>query len=553
MSIFSTGVISSSDLTGFAVNYAQFPALEILISSLSQVSRIEIDTILKFGGAFVGTLGLLLLILGFKRICDPFWAVVSGLIASTFTNFITMVHGTIGLTFAIILVYGILLGKRSGTAIAIVGLAAMVVSHDFTALQVLIVLGFASGFHAVFRQQHQGLSLAAAMLMLLTAFSAWILFTTGSALATFSGILSILRRSLEPALAEAPQIVYMPRMLSLIGLASYALLLVVGFVLFVFGKTEKRMRIIFALCFGAGAYFSFGSLPFILSSEFGIKGHGGDVLPRSLEYLYIVGAPVAAVVLERLHGRTPETTIRSAGSSALVWLTRASRKRTWAATLLLSIVLMPTFYFFVVPMYYDIDAPWVAQDVRLPLSEWQTAAEWVGAHSPLSPRLYGDMLAITFIGAVGKQDINYIFEENLDIEHLLRSVPSAIVLNESSSSLLKQSIPFDNLVYSDSVVLIVLVAPARSTSVQLGYLSSQPEIHDRIIPSEDPCVVRSPGYDRVAEFPTAAPAILTKTVTAMNHAQIMRDQKLGARSVYLGTDDYLVLTWHSRNQNQLLD
>jgi hypothetical protein len=468
MSIFSTGVISSSDLTGFAVNYAQFPALEIFVSSLSQVSRIEIDTILKFGGAFVGTLGLLLLMLGFKRICGPFWAVVSGLIASTYTNFITMVHGTIGLVFSIILVFGILRGKRSGAAIAVVGLIAMVVSHDFTPLQVFIVLGFASAFYVVFPQQHQGVSLASAMLILLTTFSAWILFTTGSALATFTGILAILRKSLEPALAEAPQIVYVPRMLSLIGLSSYALLLAVGFVLFVLGKTEKKMRIMFALCFGAGGYFIFGSLPFIMSSEFGIKGPGGDVLPRSVEYLYILGAPVAAVVLERLRFRqTPETKIPSAGSSDLVPLrSRASRKRRWAATLLLSIILMPTFYFFIVPMYYDINAPSVQMDVRLPLNEWQTTAEWVSAHSPLSSRVYGDMIAVTFIGAIGKQGIFYIIGENLDIQYLLRSVPSAIVLDRSSSPLLMQSIPFDNLVYSDSGVLIVLVTPARSTSMQ---------------------------------------------------------------------------------------
>lgn len=467
MSIFSTGVISHSGLTGFALNYyAQFPGLEILACSLSHVSRIEIDTILKFGGAFVGTLGLLLLILGFKRICGPFWAVVSGLIASTYTNLmISMIHGTIGLLFSIILVLGILHGKRPGTAIAIVALAAMVVAHDFTPVQITIVLCFASAFYAVFpNRQQRVLSLPALTLTLSTAFGAWILFTTGSALATFSGILTILRGTLEPALAEAPRIIYMPRMLSLIGLSAYALLLVVGFVLFVFRKTEKTMRIIFALCFGAAAYFIFGSLPFMLSSGFGITGHGGDVLPRSVQYLYLVGAPVAAVVLERLRfRRTPETTIGSAGSSALVPLTRISRKRIWAATFLVSVILMPTFYFFFVPMYYDINAPWVQMDVRLPLNEWQTAAEWVGAHSPLSPRVYGDMLAVTFIGAVGRQNILYIIEENLDIRYLLRSVPSAVILNRSSSSLLRESIPFDNLVYSDSGVLIVLVT--RSANI----------------------------------------------------------------------------------------
>ena len=452
MRIFSEGAIPSSGLTGFAVNYVQFPVLEILISFLSHVSGFKIDTIMKLGSSLFICLGLLLLIVIFKRTLGSQVAITSGLIASTFNYYIPVVHAAMGLLYFAILVFGILHGKKSGIVIALVSLAAMAVSHDFTSVQVILVLVFASGFRWVLlRERHSELSFFTTMLVLSVTFLAWILYHTGSALATFAQILKILYESVQPALGEVPQIFYAPRTLGLIGLGGYFLLVAVGLGLFALGKVEKKLQTIFALCFGAAAYFMISSLPYALSTMYKVEGYGGSLLPRSLSFLYLIGAPVAVVVLDRLSGRILER--RS----------HVSRSRACLAMLLLSIILMPTFYFFVTPMYYDMKAPWVGNDVRLPLSEWQTAGEWVGAHPPMHLQVHGDVLAMTFIGAVGNQEVFYITDIS-QTEFLLRHgrVTSAIVLDRSSPTLQSiqsidwQSIPLDNLVYSDAGVLLVI-------------------------------------------------------------------------------------------------
>jgi hypothetical protein len=464
MKITASGSIpASSGLSGFAVNYVQFPALEIWISSFSQISAIGSAIVSIFAAPFIATLGVLLLILIFKKVIGPLFAVASGLVASTFNLFGTnLVHGTLGLAFFGLLVFGILHGRRLPDIIlTLVSVAAISISHDFTPVQVLLVLVFAWLFE-FFSGRRRTSSLGISVLALSVGYFAWILFYEGTALTVFSGILSTIANSWFASsqssglsLTALPTIVYFPRMVSLIGLGVFLFLIAVGYCLFFLKRVERTFRLMFPLCFGASAYFVIGSLPFATSTEFG--GYSSIVLPRSVEFLYLVGAPVAVMVLDRLGGQILE--IRSHVS-----VKRVSVKRLLSATLLVSIILMPTFFFFVEPSYYDMNAPLVSNDPRQPLSEWQTAGEWVSAHPP-QPQVYGDVLAATFIGAVGNQNVTYLLGRS-QTESLLspnETVTIVMVLDRSSppqqsiQSVDWQSIPLDNLVYSNSGVLIVLV------------------------------------------------------------------------------------------------
>jgi hypothetical protein len=464
MKIMSSGSIPpSSGLSGFAVNYVQFPGLEIWISSFSQISAIGNGIVSVFAAPFIATLGVLMLILVFKKVIGPLFAVASGLLASTFNEFGTnLVHGTLGLAFFGLLVFGILRGRKLPyILLTLVSVAAITISHDFTPVQVLLVLVFAWLFE-IFSGGRRTSSIGISVLVLSVSYLAWVLFYEGTAFTVFSAILSTLvtswfssLQSTQLSLTAPPTIVYFPRMVSLVGLGGFLFLIAVGYCLFFLKRTEKTFRLIFPLCFGASAYFVIGSLPFTMSTEFG--GYGNTVFPRSVEFLYLVGAPVAVMVLDRLSGRILE--IRS-----LVSVKRISLKRVLSATLLLSIILIPTFFFFVEPSYYDMNAPLVSNDLRQPLTEWQTAGEWVNAHPPQTP-VYGDSLGSTFIGAFGDQNVTYLLESS-QIESLLsphETMPVVTVLDRTSPAEQSiqpvdwQSIPLDNLVYSSSGVLIVSV------------------------------------------------------------------------------------------------
>jgi len=120
-------------------------------------------------------------------------------------------------------------------------------------------------------------------------------------------------------------------------------------------------------------------------------------------------------------------------------------------------------------MYYDLTVPFEKEDIRLPLNAWRTAGEWADARVNREPgkdsvALSADRLAFTFVGSYGRVTIVTISQAELDAR--LRSlgprpdVPALLIVDLANHpSVLNETVQFENLVYSNSLVVFIVTVP----------------------------------------------------------------------------------------------
>jgi hypothetical protein len=460
VSILSTGSIPSSGLTGFAAKYVGFPMLELLLSSLSLIPRLDLDTMIRVGGGpFLFTFGLLIITLGLRRLCGESTAVTSALIGSNYMDLTThTVHPVIGIVFFALGFYGIIRRSKSAAVIAVLSFVVLAMSHDLTPIQAaVILLTGAFLYEGVFRERSD-YSFLKMGLLVSVAYGMWVSYHAQydlrSILGDFIGAFGSLQSTVHVV-----HVTYSGHYVGIVGLIAFALLLGAGFVWSIMRKRDERSRVLISLGFGAGCFFGVAIPLYVLSSRVSPTGWLGSILPRLLEFVYLLAAPIAVTVIESLRNLKSRRVIKV-----------SVRSRTIGAAILVSILLLPTFYFFVDPEFYDYTTPLEADDVRLPLHPWLTAGEWANTHLSRAGgngtlTLTADRLPFTFVGSYGRVSLVTISQADLDgwLRWGRPHVPVLVIIDMAQHrSILNETVHDDNLVYSNSEVVFVVIEPVTN-------------------------------------------------------------------------------------------
>jgi len=466
--ILSTGVVPWGQGTGFALDFSYFPALEIVVSSLSLVSLIPQVVLMKYAGSFLCIVTTILLLRVYSRISSKKSCGLATALAALSPWFVafdaSMVHQTLALLFlGVVLLSACEPIRIEWVLVAMLGMVGISITHPFTScvLVVLLVLLKAMTWHSGKRVSTNlpnltKITILAAALIVLF----WNFFV---ALAYLPNILNFLMVVSE--FLVVPQLTLGTLAMSqstgvkpfwvfavtAMGLATYFFIAVGIFLKAVVRRNaQKRNEVRFALI----GFLVFGVIlvPWVTGLQ-----TSTDLQGRALIYLYFLTAPlVAGFFVRQLMGVTQ-------GSSIL------RLRRTSVMVALVFIILIPTVYYGVNPAHYDRTSPIVlSSDFRLSVGEWQAAADFsrmsVSAHD-----VYGVSLARDFIGALASKEVSFTLitgnetlrewtqlhpGELLFLRNSITRTPD-VTLRQVSENDLLSTMERANILYSSGEVIIL--------------------------------------------------------------------------------------------------
>jgi hypothetical protein len=393
-----TGTLHRASYSGRAGIYVIFPALEILIASFAQGMGVDSMTVLKYAGAPLGVLTMLLA-WSFSRTIIPdervagFAAFAYALSPFLLQFDVYAVHQTLALSFFVLFMISLL---RPGISWRLVGLASILLvffTHHLTGIiLVAVVLGYLL-LHGLARLVGKralplppglaprfplALNLSVPLVLILLMFAQFglvsyvltglVTYTSGSA----AGVIQSDRPPWQVLLIGA-------------GLSSYVVV-----VLLALRGIRKRKKPAFRW---ASILSIMGAILFVgiytLGVFVGLTGLLG-VKWRGMIYFYLFSAPFVGWFLVRALSRPRTHRLRAALALGVVAL------------------LVPTgVYFGYYPDYYDTAAPYRTEDLRLDIPQWTQAGYFAQDHVS-QVKAVGVLRGGTYVGGLGQMGFDFI-------------------------------------------------------------------------------------------------------------------------------------------------
>jgi hypothetical protein len=490
--IISSGLISMNYGTGEALAYSFYPVTQLLYSMCLIVIGIEQVTFMKFVGSFLSIPFVVIIFYLFRRFAPQDESLLATQITASCFWFIYFgslpVQSTFGTFFAAVLLLGLTGRTNPWKSIFVVGCVALALSHFLTAFYVIVMLVAAKSFMLVEEHVWKRASLLPLTLSSLSLFVGvavgWLLFAAlvfSRQLVEIAAIVygEIIQPNVQFALYQESSTLNPPatRVLGDIGIVTYGLLLVVGFLYI--GLRQNRLPIagLIPYAFGSGAVFGVNTLIFSLGIPF-----ARDVLARGFMFTFLIGSPLVVFVLNSKFSGSATTphdpNVSQPVRSKMPLDDRTTqgqihgkrRLRAFWIYLAIFLILLSSMYYYYPAYRYDNSAPLSVEDYRLPLEQWRVVAGWASSHIG-AMAIHGDDLAFDFIGAIAHKQVQR-FPAQTDLLEWINSdylkgaiivvrvsvvqahYPSQTITNEQLESFLSSN----NVVYNggDPVIIIRL-------------------------------------------------------------------------------------------------
>lgn len=425
-----------------AKGYSYYPIAELLVSQTSIVLNIPSSLIYKYAGPFLIVTAMVFLFYFYRSILrSRRLAITSVFVAGLCSWLVYFCSYAVHLTFAIFFLALLLLSleRRKGNVgwfgISILSIALIVTSHAFTDVIVMTIFIFTYlGYKFLsYHKKQLSIPFTKSTLMIIVVFSlSWLSFVARYILETITirGI-RVISQFFSPEIDTTkitPSSIGLKPMW-MTGIEYVALVLFMSFVGLEIWKRLRNKR------------FSLGDnlLPYSLSAILisgsfmsvwivGFKTES-DLMWRGLIFLYIFCAPFFVFYISRLEKKTLRP-VKIFNSIQKHHKHRSQLTTRAIPIIILSIVSLNAVYFSVPQMIYDANAPYIMEDIRLPLKQWTHGGEFAKSYMP-DTIIFGVRLAFTYIGGYGEKNFSQLLVKNSLTEWVTSHPNSYVFLRES--------------------------------------------------------------------------------------------------------------------------
>jgi len=461
--IITTGAITLTSPTVYALNYVFTPAMETLLAMASMVLGTPAEPVIKYAGPLFGVLTVVFLIGFYKAYLPSREALIAAFVAGNCSWFLqsSTIHETLALVFLSVAIYSLTKPGAMWRVLTVVFVFGTVATHEFTAIVSSFFFVLAA-FGIIVLSHTFGLkrgSIENAMMkmpgLMITVTFAWLAFIALPFFATAVGLVDFIARTL---LAGSTPLAFPLTPSSAIPTSWTRVAGDVGVVLFAFSCCAGSIAV---LWLDSGRYkqalpYAVGSaIVFFLGLVSYFRFHQAtDLLSRGFLYVYFFSAPIAVFAILKVAGRVSR---------------RVSLQQLLCVALICIMVVSGVYYNY--PRYtYDNTAQGNIEDVRFPLFQWRSAGYFTLNHTGLHT-LWGDKIAFDYVGGYGQKDVTQIDPTlNITLVQWMATYPSSgdvVVLRKSmvtvpfwnyevSTSEFHQILATHDVIYSSGEVIMLV-------------------------------------------------------------------------------------------------